>query len=303
MFDTIIIGAGPAGLAAAIYASRRMMKTLVISKNVGGQIIWTSEIENYPGIKSIKGPNLAIQMFEQAKSFGVETRTEEVNKIVKQDDGIFSVYTGKSKYEAKTVIIAMGLSSRKLNLPNEDELVGRGISYCANCDGQFFKGKTVAVAGGGNAALDAAEVMSKIAGEVYLIYKNSKFKAFEILVAEIKDKKNVSVMMDSSITEIVGKEKLEKIKVINNLDQTTKELALDGLFVEIGYQTKTDLVADLVARDSKGQIVVDLNGKTSLDGMFAAGDVTQIEFKQIVTSCGQGAVAALSAYKYLQGKK
>ncbi|MDD4901007.1 MAG: FAD-dependent oxidoreductase [Patescibacteria group bacterium] len=301
MFDTIIIGAGPTGLTAAIYATRRMMKTLLISKNVGGQIIWTSDIENYPGIKLIRGPQLAVSMQEQAKSFGVEMRTAEVTKIEKQADGNFMIHAGQEKFLSKTVIIAMGLSSRPLDLPGEKELVGRGISYCANCDGQFFRGKVVAVVGGGNAALDAAEVMSKIASKVYLIYRGSQFKAFEILIARVKERKNIDIMMNSNITELTGKEKLTAIKATSG--QEVKELAVDGLFVEIGHQTQTDLVAGLVERDAKGQITIDLSGKTSLAGMFAAGDVTQTEFKQIVIGCGQGAVAALSAYKYLQGKK
>lgn len=303
MFDTIIIGAGPTGLTAAIYASRRMMKTLVISKNIGGQIIWTSEIENYPGIKLTKGPGLANSILEQAKSFGVEIKIEEVNKITKQADGNFAVETDKGKYDAKTVIIAMGLVPKSLNLPNEKKLIGQGISYCANCDGLFFKGKTVAVVGGGNAALDAAGVMSKIASQVYLIYRKSKLSGFEILVAKVQDQNNIKIILDSEVTEISGKKKLEKIKIINKIDQTTKELEVAGLFVEIGHEPETDLVADLVKRDSKGQVVVDLSGRTSLAGMFAAGDVTQSEFKQIVIGCGQGAVAALSAYKYLQNKK
>ena len=303
MFDTIIIGAGPTGLTAAIYASRRMMKTLVISKNIGGQVIWTSDIENYPGIKSIKGPNLANNMLEQARSFGVEIRSEGVNKITRLDNGNFAVGTNKGKYDTKTVIIAMGLAPKSLNLPNEKELIGQGISYCANCDGLFFKEKTVAVVGGGNAALDAAGVMSKIASLVYLIYRKSKFKGFEILADRVKDKKNIKIMMDSEIIEILGKNKLEKIKVINIVNQKTKALEVNGLFVEIGHEPETDLVIDLVKRDSKGQIIVDLSGKTSLAGMFAAGDVTQSEFKQIIIGCGQGAVAALSAYKYLQNRK
>lgn len=302
MFDTIIIGAGPTGLSAAIYASRRMMKTLIISKNIGGQITWTSEIENYPGIKLIKGANLASEMHEQAKNFGVLFKAEEVKKITRQNNGSFMVLADKEKYIGKTIIIAMGLTTKTLNLPNEKNLVGKGVSYCANCDGLFFKGKVVAVVGGGNAAMDAAQVMSKIASRVYLIYRRSKLMGFEILIAKIKDKSNVEIMLDSEITEILGEQRLEKIKVKNNIDQTVKALAVDGLFIEIGHEPKTDLVADLVKRDSKGQIIADLGGKTSLDGIFAAGDVTQSEFKQIVVGCGQGAVAALSAYKYLQVK-
>lgn len=303
MFDTIIIGAGPTGLTAAIYTSRRMLKTLLISKNIGGQIIWTSEIENYPGIKLTKGAKLATKMYDQARSFGVETRAAEVNKIIKKENGNFIIQTNNEKFETKTIIIAMGLVPKALNLANEKELVGRGISYCANCDGQFFKGKTVAVVGGGNAALDAAEVMSKIANQVYLIYRKEKLKGFEILISKIINKSNIKIILNSEIVEISGKDKLERIKVANRAEQKTLELDLDGLFVEIGHEPRTDLVADLVKRDGKGQIIVDLNGQTSLDGMFAAGDVTQSEFKQIVIGCGQGAVAALSAYKYLQTKQ
>jgi len=303
MYDTIIVGAGPTGLTAAIYASRRMMKTLVLSKNIGGQVIWTSEIENYPGIESIKGPDLGKIIYEQAKKFGVEVKTETANKIEKHDNGNFTITTSKGKYEAKTVIIAMGLAPKSLNLPNEKELIGQGISYCANCDGLFFKGKAVAVVGGGNAAIDAAYVMSKIASQVYLIYRNAKFTCFEVLAEKVKNQKNIKVILNSEITEILGENNLEKIKIINNLDQATEELAVSGLFIEIGHEPETELVADLVKRDSKGQVVVDLSGRTSLDGMFAAGDVTTIEYKQIVIGCGQGATAALSAYKYLQNRK
>jgi thioredoxin-disulfide reductase len=302
MFDIIIIGAGPSGLTAAIYASRRMLKTLVISKNLGGQMIWTSEIENYPGVKSAKGVELVNILQEQARGFGVEIRLEEVRKIQKPVDGNFLISTNKAEYRAKTIIVAMGQDSKSLGLPKEKELVGRGISYCANCDGQFFKGKTVAVVGGGNAALDAAEVMSKIAKQVYLIYRRVKLAGFEILVARVKEKGNIKILLNSEIKEIIGQQKLEKIEVVNKIDRTTQELAVDGLFVEIGHEPKTDLLAGLVERDSRGQIVVDANGQTSLPGMFAAGDVTTSEFKQIVIGCGQGATAALSAYKYLQGK-
>lgn len=303
MFDTIIIGAGPTGMAAAIYAARRMMKTLVISKNIGGQVIWASDIKNYPGLGFVGGIELINKMSQQVKDLGVEIKTEEVKKIIKNNQGNFIIETGKTKYESKTIIIAMGLAPKQLKLANENELTGRGISYCANCDGPLFKGKTVAVAGGGNAALDAAEVMSKIATKVYLIYRKPQFKAFESLIAAVKNKSNVEIILNSEITEIIGSEKLEKLKIISNVSQKLRELKVDGLFIEVGHEPKTELVADLVERDTLGQVVVDLSGKTSCNGIFAAGDVTQSEYKQIVIGCGQGAVAALSAYKYLQTKK
>lgn len=302
MYDTIIIGSGAAGMTAGIYAVRRKMKTLIIGRQVGGQIIWASTIENYPGFKSVGSFELIQKMQDQVKSLGVEMKTEEVEKVIKDGDS-FSVITDQERYQGKTIIMAMGLSPRRLNIPGEKELTGRGVSYCANCDGPLFKNKVVAVVGGGNAALDAAEVLSKIAKKVYLIYRRSKFKGFEILADKVNKKNNIDIRLDSEITEILGSQKLEKLKVTNTIEQTVTELRVDGLFIEIGHEPKTDMVADLVARDSKGQIVVDLSGKTSLNGVFAAGDITQNEFKQIIISCGQGAVAALSAYKYLQTKK
>lgn len=302
MFDTIIIGAGPTGMAAAIYAARRMMKTLVISKNMGGQIIWASDIKNYPGFESVSGVNLIDKMSQQVKNLGVDVKIDEVKKISKNDDDSFLIETGKHSYLTKTIIIAMGLESKQLNLNREKELTGKGISYCANCDGTFFKEKNVAVIGGGNAALDAAELMSKIASKVYLIYHKQKLKAFESLVLAVKDKSNVEMVLNSDIFEIIGETKLEKIKIIDNASQASKELAVDGLFIEIGHAPKTAILAGLVEIDSSGHVIVDLSGKTSHNGIFAAGDVTQVEFRQIVIGCGQGAVAALAAYKYLQMK-
>ncbi|MBI4779613.1 FAD-dependent oxidoreductase [Candidatus Falkowbacteria bacterium] len=300
MFDTIIVGAGPTGMTAAIYASRRMMKALVISKNIGGQVIWASDIKNYPGIEFIGGVDLINKMRQQVKDLGVDIKIDEIRKISKNSDKSFLVEAGKNSYLTKTVIIAMGLEPKQLNLDKENELTGKGISYCANCDGPLFKGKNVAVAGGGNAALDAAEVMSKIASKVYLIYRKSQLKAFESLILAVKNKNNVEMILSSEIREIIGDEKLKKLKIVSNISQEIRELDVDGLFVEIGHEPKTDLVADLVERDTLGQVIVDLSGKTSCDGVFAAGDVIQSEFKQIVIGCGQGAVAALSAYKYLQ---
>jgi len=303
MYDTIIIGAGPTGLVSAIYAARRMMKSLVISKNLGGQVIWASEVKNFPGFESIGGVELMQKIGRQVKNLGVEVKIEEIKKISQAESGTFVLQTAKEKFETKTIIIAIGLEPKKLKLVNENTLVGRGISYCANCDGPLFKGKDVAVAGGGNAALDAAEVMSKIANKVYLIYRRDQFRGFESLVEQVKNKANVEIMLNSEINEIIGQNKLEKLTVKNVKDQTAKQIAVEGLFVEIGHEPKTDLLADLVERDALGQVITDANAKTSRDGVFAAGDVTQNEFKQIIVGCGQGAIAALAAYKYLQAKK
>ena len=179
MYDTIIIGAGPAGMAAAIYASRREMNTLVMGKELGGQLVWASDIENYPGYKSINAFDLIQKLQDQVKSLGVSIKNVEVKKIEKQEDGTFKLFTEKDIFEARTVIIAMGLSPRRLAIDGEERLSGKGVSYCANCDGPFYKDKVVSVVGGGNSALDAAEILSKIAKKVYLVHRREEFRAFE----------------------------------------------------------------------------------------------------------------------------
>ena len=235
MYDIIIIGAGPTGLTAAIYAARRMMKTLVISKNIGGQMVWASEIANYPGVKTIGAIELVQNMSQQVKDFGVGIKIDEVKKIDKNTDGSFKIDGKKQSYLTKTIVLAMGLAPKQLGLARENQLVGKGISYCANCDGPLFKGKPVAVVGGGNAALDAAEVLSKIASQVYLIYHKPKFKGFESLVAWVEARKNIIIMLASDVVEIIGEQKLERLKIENKIDRTVKEIKVDGFFIEIGH--------------------------------------------------------------------
>lgn len=302
MYDTIIIGAGPAGMTAAIYAARREMKTLIISKDVGGQVALAFDIENYPGFISINSADLIKKMQEHVRALGVEIRNEEVKTIEKQDDR-FILYANKDKFETKTLILAMGLSPRRLAIAGEKEFAGKGVSYCANCDAPLYKNKTVAVVGGGNSALDAAEVLSKIAKRVYLIHRSGSFAAFDGLVDEVKAKKNIELLLDSEIKEITGGNKLEKLKIFNSKENSSTELDADGLFIEVGRIAHTDLVDELVKRDARGQILVDEKCQTGTDGVFAAGDVTQIEYKQITTAAGQGTIAALAAYQYLQLKK
>lgn len=302
MYDTIIIGSGAAGMTAGIYAVRRKMKTLIIGKQLGGQIILASTIENYPGFKTVGSFELVQKMEDQAKSFGVEMKTEEVVEIIKKDD-IFLVITNKEQYQGKTIIMAMGLSPRWLNILGEKELTGKGVSYCANCDAPLFKNKIVAIVGGGNSALDAAEVLSKIASQVFLIHRANRFRGFENLVAKVQQRSNVEIILDSGVQEIIGQNKLEKIIIINNKINKTRELNLNGLFIEIGREAHIEIAIDLVKLDANKKIIIDLNCQTSQQGIFAAGDITQVSFNQIVIACGQGAIAALSAYKYLQGKK
>lgn len=302
MHDVIIIGGGPAGVAAAIYASRREMKTMVISKDVGGQLVWASDIENYPGFKSINAFELIGKYQEQVSSLGVKIAQEEVKRIEKTSKG-FKLHCPQKNYETKTLILSIGLTPRKLNIPGEEEFSGRGVTYCANCDGPFYKNKTVAVIGGGNSALDAAEVLSKIANQVYLIYRRDKFKGFESLVKKVINRKNIEIIFNTIPLEFKGEEKLKKIILQNQINKQSNSLDVDGAFIEIGRVATTDLAKDFVDRNEHEEILVNELCETRTPGLYAAGDVTQVEFKQISIASGQGTIAALAAYKYLQTKE
>ncbi len=303
MYDTIIIGAGAAGLTAAIYAIRREMKILVISRDIGGQILWTNEIENYPGFSSVTGFDLIEKMKKQTIDLGVEIKEAEVQKIIRLPEGSFELYTGREKFSARTVIVTMGLSPRRLAVPGEIELSGKGVTYCATCDGPFFKNKTVAVIGGGNSALDAAELMSKIATKVYLIHRSGEFRAFESLVDDVKSRSNVEILLNTQIKEIGGESRVERVVITDSISGVDRELALEGIFVEIGRIASTDIVAELADRNEQNKIIVNSKCETKTPGLFAAGDVTDSEFKQITVATGQGTIAALTAYQYLQRQK
>jgi thioredoxin-disulfide reductase len=303
IYDTIIIGTGPAGVAAAIYAIRREMKVLLIGKELGGQMALSNEIENYPGITSINNFDLIAKFEGHLKSAGVVPKISEVKVIEKTPEGTFKLITTKESFETKTIIVAMGLNPQRLAIPGEERLAGKGVSYCANCDGPLFKKKIVAVVGGGNSALDAAEVLSKIASKVYLIHRRDTFRAFEELVDEVKTRENIEILTSCEIKEIIGENKVEKLSVLNNQNGKIREIEVNGLFIEIGRIAHTDLVGELVKRNERNQVVVDEKCRTSHEGIFAAGDVTQTEFKQITVAVGQGTIAALAAYQYLQLKQ
>jgi thioredoxin-disulfide reductase len=301
IYDTIIIGAGPAGYTAGIYAARREMKTLIIGKNPGGQIMWAREIENIPGFKSIQSYDFINKLQEQVNNLHVEIKYQEVLSIIKDED-LFIVKSEDSEYSSKSIIIAVGQSPKTLGVLRETEFVGKGVAYCANCDAPFFKNKTVIVAGGGNSALDAAEYLSKIASKVYLINNNGEFNGFESLIKAVKSANNIEIIFGTEIIELLGENKLNAVKLKNLKTNETKELKTDGLFVEIGKTPKPDLVAGFVDIDDKNQIKIDNKCRTSFPGIFAAGDITDVPYKQISIACGQGTIAALAAYQFLQSK-
>ncbi len=302
MYDTVIVGAGPAGLTAAIYATRRKLKTLVLSKDLGGQIVRTNFVENYPGIDKVTGPNLAKGMESQAMKFGSEIRYEEVQNINKTGRN-FIVKTDLGEYEAKTVILACGKTPKSLGVLGEEQFRNRGVSYCVNCDAPLFSNKVVAVAGGGNAAFDAVHYLSNIAKKIYLIHRRTGFRADEVVVERIKKIENVILVLDSVIKEVRGDKFMRKLIIENIKTGEVEALDADGLFVEIGSAVETDFVKHLVELDEFKQIKVNDRCETSCPGIFACGDVTTVPFKQATIAVGDGAKAALQAYNYIHNIK
>lgn len=292
MNDIIIIGAGPAGMTSAIYAKRAGYNPLVLEKNTyGGQIINSSEVANYPGIKKIDGYTFATKIYEQLKELEIEVKHEEVINIKKNDKTI-NVITNKNEYECKSVIIATGLTKRKLNIENEEKLIGKGISYCATCDGAFFKENDVAVVGGGNTALEDAIFLSNYCKHVYLINRTENFKAEKSLLDSFKQKNNTEIITSANVKKLVGKEKLEKIELDNG-----KILNISGLFIAIGQIPNCNF--DIIEKEN-GFIKSNEECTTNIPGIFVAGDIRNKSVRQIVTSVSDGAVAAINAVKYIE---
>jgi thioredoxin-disulfide reductase len=301
-YDVIIIGAGPAGLTAAIYTCRRTLKTLVISKDIGGQIAHAPSVENYPGFESISGVELVQKMQEQAQKCGAEIIFEEVISIGKESKNFF-VQTSSAKYLCNSLILAYGKTPRSLDVPEEKKFAGKGISYCATCDMPVFKNKVVAVVGGGNSALDAALYGSKIAKQIYLIHRRDEFRADELTLEKARKIKNIKFILNSVIKKIKGDNFVKSIIVEDVNSKQTREIPLSGVFAEVGYEVKTDIVKHLVKLDQYKQVIINNNCETSHPGVFAAGDITNTPIKQAIVSAGDGAKAALAAYNYLQGNK
>ena len=301
MYDIVVVGAGTAGLSAAIYGVRAGKSVLVLEgASYGGQIINTPEIENYPAIKKTSGFEFATDLFNQAKDLGAEVKYEKVTGI-SLEGNIKKVKTDKEEYDAKSVILATGAKNRPLGLPNEKKLVGSGVSYCATCDGMFYRGKVVAVNGGGNTAIEDATFLANVASKVYVIHRRDEFRAEEAVVAALKKKDNVEFILNSNIVEI--KEESFAVSGVVVEDKNThekREIAVDGLFVAIGQVPDNTAFAQVVELDKAGYIVAGEDCKTMTEGIFAAGDGRTKEVRQLVTAAGDGAVAGIAAAKYCE---
>lgn len=294
-YDVIIVGGGPAGLSAGIYASRRALKTLILTKDLGGQAATTPEIENYPGVDFTDGFDLMEKFRSQAEKHGAEIRAIEVEGIEKIEGG-FKLKTPHDFFSAKAVILAFGLTPRDLGVPGEEKLKGRGVSSCVTCDGPLFKDKRVIVAGGGDHALDAAEFLAKIAAEVHIVYERDKFRGNAVLVEKVMKDEKIIKHLGKQISEIFGEQRVEAVTLQGS---DSEKLPIDGVFVEVGYIANTKWLKDILSLDQRGQIIADKYCHTSAPGLFAAGDIVDMNFKQVVISAGEGAKAALEAYRYI----
>ena len=307
MYDVIIIGAGPGGLSAGLYAGRMGLDTLIIEKlTPGGQITQSSEIENYPGVCEVKSGLELMQCWpEQTKRFGAKIISEEVVSISRyeiQDDKYgFIIKTPKNEYRSLAVILATGATPKRAGFKGEEEYIGKGVSYCAVCDGYFYKNMDVAVVGGGDSALEEALYLSNIAKKVYLIHRRDEFRAAPATVEKVKNKENIEIIYNTTVEEVKGVPFLNTAVI--NTDGEIKELKVDGIFVFVGMNVNSALVKDLCELNEYNEVKVDLNMKTTLEGLYAIGDVRENSVKQVVASAGDGAVAALNVVKYAKSLK
>lgn len=299
MYDIIVVGGGPAGMTAAIYARRAGKTVLVLEAlSVGGQILNTPDIENYPVEAHISGFDFSQRVFEQAKGLGAEFAFEKAVGI-EDEGGAKVVVTAKNRYQAKAVILATGSENRKLGLEDEDKLVGRGVSYCATCDGNFYRNKVVAVVGGGNTALEDALYMADIAQKVYLIHRRDNFRGEEMSVERLKEKGNVEFVYNSNVTKLVAEKRLKAIEVTNKLDGSVRTIELNGMFVAVGRVPENQNFAGLVQLDEAGYVKAGEDCHTSAPGVFVAGDNRAKALRQLVTATADGAMAATEAVKYV----
>jgi thioredoxin reductase (NADPH) len=303
IYDLVILGGGPAGLTAAIYAGRYNLKTLVVAKSFGGTANLAGEIENWPGYIG-SGIKLMTTIKEQAEKFGAEFLETEIMHVEKSKDG-FTLSLSDKKIQAKTLIIALGTEHRQLNIPGEKEFLGKGVSYCATCDGNFFKEKTVAVIGGADSAAKAALYLSTICKKIHIIYRRHEMRCEPISLSEICKRENIEIHYHSDPIEITGEATVKNLKIITDWpdkDKVEHVIPIDGVFIEIGAIPTNEVVKGLGIEMDNGYIITDKETKTNVDGIFAAGDVTNNYLKQVVTASSEGAIAAKKAHEYLLTK-
>lgn len=305
VWDVLIVGAGPAGLAAGIYAGRSRLSTLILDQMMpGGQLLITEKIENYPGFfEGITGFELSEKLRAHAEKFGAVFENSSMVSSVNLDGDTFIVEVGDRKIKSKTLIWAAGSVPRKLRVPGEEEFLGRGVSYCAVCDGAFFKDRVVAVVGGGDSALEEALYLTKFAKKVYLIHRRNAFRAVKIIQERVFENKKIEVILDRVVESINGKQFVESLTLKNVKTGEKEELQVDGVFIFIGYEPNSAPILHLVDATAKGFVITDEAMATKTPGLFAAGDVREKPLKQVVTAVSDGAVAAMSATKYLEEKE
>ena len=302
LYDLIIIGGSAAATSAGIYAARRNLNFKIITKEFGGEVATSGEISNWPGINKTDGVTLAGQFKEHLKYYGVKPEEGvEVEKVTVEPDGSFLIKSKVGDYSAKTVMITTGVHPRELGVPGEKEFIGRGISLCSAQDIDSCIDKKVLIVGGGNAALEAARDVAKVAQHVTIMHRRDSFRADEVTIEEVKKKTNITYELNAEVQEIVGKGHVEKVTILQK--EKRKEIPTEIIFIEIGYVTATKFLSNVLELNKVGEIIIDERCKTSQEGIFACGDATTIPFKQTVISAGEGAKAALEAYLYLSGGK
>ncbi len=303
MYDVLIIGAGCAGLSAAMYCARKQLNVGIVSIDVGGQLNLTSHIENYPGSDAMSGFELGQKFYEQAEKFGAKFVNGKVARIEKLQDSTFELTVADEKLQSKSVILSFGKVPRKLGIPGEDKFMGRGVSTCAICDAPLYKGKKVVVIGGGNSAFEAALDLSVIAEKVFIVHRSESFRADEVTVGKLRKAANVEFVLNATLTEVLGDKFVSAAKVKGIVSNEERILNVDGIFLEIGFIVDDSLVKGLVSVNERKEIIVNDKGETSCPGIFAAGDATNTPFKQAVVAAGDGCKAALQCYSYLNGGK
>ena len=302
MYDIGIIGGGTAGMTAAIYGQRAVKRTVIIEgTNFGGQIVSSTNVENYPGIASVSGSEFSMNLLDQAMKLGAETVVEQADSVQKED-GMFVIETSEKAYPCRSVILATGVTHRHLGIEKEEKLVGAGVSYCATCDGAFFRGRDVAVIGGGNTALQDAEFLSNYCRKVYLIHRRDEFRGEKSLAERLKEKENVEFVLSATVKEIVGETMVEGLILNNKKTGEEFKIEVSGVFVAIGQIPQNDKFKDLIKLDENGFILASEDCLTSCTGVFAAGDCRTKEVRQLTTAAADGAVAGLAACKYLAGE-